>query len=109
MESQTPTQPAIPDVKHNSYVLVQYKSGKKNVKCYVGLVIHIDSALLEYTIKFLRLVKDNMFIFPDHDDVALVNVEDIRGVLHDPALKINKRRSITYCFSNDFTQIKNLC
>lgn len=71
----------------NSFVIVKF-AGKKKFRYYIGHILQICNDNT-FEVKFLRRGKNEYFIFPNVDDIANVEVDDIDTVLADP--EIDKR------------------
>lgn len=56
--------------------------GKKVIKYYVRLII--SRSVGEYTVKFMKKSGDNKFIFPEREDVSVVDAHDICRILGQP-------------------------
>lgn len=93
----TPTDETItyfgPDeIEKDSYVVVQF-STKKTLKYFIGKVTETkddDQYSLEesYIVKFMRKAVNTSlgYIFPEVDDVSVVNIMDIKAVLSTPTV-----------------------
>lgn len=85
----------------NDYVVVKF-AGKKSIKHYIGLVLSKDGN--EFSLKYMRRVTGNKFIFPTIDDISVVDQSDIVFILKQPDL--NNRNY--YVFTTDLDNISNL-
>lgn len=88
-------------VQINDYVVVKFE-GRKIIHHYVGLVLSEkdDSELL---IKFLRKSAGMMFVFPEMDDICLVNAKDVVAKLNSPS--INNRQQYKFCIPGDIMKL----
>lgn len=82
------------DPKVNDFVIVRLIS-KKCSKYFVGLVLNIDKHL-NFTVKFLKKIHENKFVFPEKDDISIIDLDEIVSILNLPNL--NKREQ--YIFSS---------
>lgn len=91
--------------KKGNYVLVKFET-KKTRKYAAGEILDVLSDN-EYTVKFLKKKFDSFhFIYPEIDDVADINKNDIEMKLPEPHLNDGTdRRKSFYSFDINFTGI----
>lgn len=93
------------EVNQDSFVLVQFQ-GKKKMLYYVGLVVETkdESGENSVLVKFLKRKKlkdeNSVFVFPDVDDISLVNISQISEVLPRPSIDRRGHYECTTNFSN---------
>lgn len=87
--------------KVNDFVVVKFY-GKKSVKHYVALVLSANDT--GFTVKYLRKSVGRKFVFPQVDDVAHVDTDDIIHVLECP---LKSKRG--YSFGKSISNYENVC
>ncbi|XP_054257994.1 uncharacterized protein LOC128982935 [Macrosteles quadrilineatus] len=79
LEPITPLPDVINDLSVGDFILVRFSS-KKTFKLYVGQVISkYDDG--DFEVKFLRKTVGNKFVFPQAEDIASVQIQDVIQVL----------------------------
>lgn len=69
-------------INTDSYVVVKL-CGKKIVRHYVARVVSFDG-FNEYTVTFMKKTASRAFMFPEREDISVVERSDIKKVLHQP-------------------------
>lgn len=92
------------ELKNEDFVLVRFQANKKNFY-YIGTILRIETS--EAEIKFLRSHKViDKFIFPNVDDISIVNKRDIVLVLPKPTLAGTKRHQSYFHFEVNFSSLE---
>lgn len=85
-------------LKQGLYVIVEFAT-KKTCKHFIGTIIENEDLNENFTVKFLRK-KNNGFVFPQIEDISLVNFFDIKEILPTPVIK---RRGV-FTFSTNISR-----
>lgn len=79
-------------IQQKSFVIVQFP-GKKKILHYLGVVLESEGQTEEdncILVKFMKTQRvksgEKVFVFPDVDDVSLVNVFDVKKILPPPSV-----------------------
>lgn len=89
---------------HEDMYVVVKLAGKKIIRHYVALIISIDESS-EMTVKFMKKTGNHSFIFPDVDDISVIDETDIQKILSNPKYK---EKNDEYYFSEDLNSFSNL-
>lgn len=89
-------------ISPDDFVLVKFLVAKKMEIYYVGKVISLQDK--DYEVKFLRRKGDsNSFLFPDVDDIAIIERKDVVALLPFSASQGTSRTSNVYRFNLNFS------
>lgn len=84
---------------HDDFIVVKFPT-KKKIKHFIALVLtpHEDDS---YEVKYMRKKRENMFVFPDIEDIAIAFEQDIETVLQKPKVVRN-----IYHFNEDLSNFE---
>lgn len=84
-------------IKQGMYVVVQFNT-KKTCRHFVGIILENEDEDQNLTVKFCKK-NEQGFVFPERDDISLVNFFDIKTVLPNPVIG---RRGV-FTFNTDLS------
>lgn len=81
----------------DDYVIVQF-SGKRTIQYYIGLVFQKDTT--EIMVKFFKKSSGNKYVFPEVEDVSVVDYDDVVCILNQP--EVNQRQQYEFVIEDTY-------
>lgn len=86
------------------WIVVKF-CGKKTVRRFAGTVVESRNSSDELTVKFARRLDERRFKWPEKDDIADVDPDQVEAVLNPPICYFKNDRITSFEFKQKFEYI----